>query len=75
MTRRVAPDRQGRLRGAANSVQSIAQLPAPFLFTLTFACFIGPVAPLLLPDAPFLRAAALLVVAMAIAMRTTARWA
>jgi DHA1 family tetracycline resistance protein-like MFS transporter len=73
MTRRVSPDQQGRLQGAANSVQSIAQLLGPFLFTLTFAYFIGPRAPMLVPGAPFLLAAALLAIAMLIAIRAT-RW-
>ena len=36
----------------------------PFLFTLTFAYFIGAQAPLKLPGAPFLLASALLVLAM-----------
>ena len=71
MTRRVAPDQQGRLQGATNSVQSLAQLAGPFLFTLTFAYFIGPAAPLLLPGAPFLLAAVLLGIAMLIALRIT----
>ena len=42
----------------------------PFLFTLTFAYFIGDQAPLKLPGAPFLLAAALLVLALVIAWRT-----
>jgi len=73
MTRRVAPDQQGRLQGAANSVQSIAQLVGPFLFTLTFAYFIGPVAPLKAPGAPFLLAAGLMVLAVLIAQRVSGR--
>jgi MFS transporter, DHA1 family, tetracycline resistance protein len=44
----------------------------PFLFTLTFAWFIGTQAPLKLPGAPFLLASALLVLALLIAMRVTA---
>jgi DHA1 family tetracycline resistance protein-like MFS transporter len=70
MTRMVEPDRQGQLQGATNSVQSLAQLAGPFLFTLTFAYFIGKAAPVHLPGAPFFLAAALLLVAMAIAFRT-----
>ena len=54
MTRLVAPDQQGQLQGATNSVQSVSQLVGPFLFTLTFAWFIGAQAPLKLPGAPFL---------------------
>lgn len=73
MTRRVAPDQQGRLQGAANSVQSIAQLVGPFLFTLTFAYFIGASTPLQAPGAPFLLAAVLMALAVPIALRATAR--
>jgi DHA1 family tetracycline resistance protein-like MFS transporter len=72
MTRLVAPERQGQLQGATSSVQSVSQLVGPFLFTLTFAYFIGPQAPLKLPGAPFLLAAALLLLALAIAARTLA---
>jgi DHA1 family tetracycline resistance protein-like MFS transporter len=70
MTRMVAPDQQGQLQGATNSVQSVSQLVGPFLFTLTFAYFIGAQAPLILPGAPFLLAAALLVLALVVAART-----
>ena len=72
MTRLVAPDQQGQLQGATNSVQSVSQLVGPFLFTLTFAYFIGAQAPLQLPGAPFLLAAALLVLALVIAVRVLA---
>jgi DHA1 family tetracycline resistance protein-like MFS transporter len=74
MTRLVAPDQQGQLQGANNSVQSASQLVGPFLFTLTFAYFIGAQAPVNLPGAPFLLAAALLLLALVVAARTlTAR--
>jgi DHA1 family tetracycline resistance protein-like MFS transporter len=72
MTRLVAPDQQGQLQGAITSVQSVSQLVGPFLFTLTFAYFISPQAPLKLSGAPFLLASALLVLAMVIAARTLA---
>src|SRR6202035_2838040 len=72
MTRLVAPDQQGQLQGATSSVQSVSQLVGPFLFTLTFAYFIGAQAPLRLPGAPFLLASALLVLALVIAVRTLA---
>jgi MFS transporter, DHA1 family, tetracycline resistance protein len=71
-TRLVAPDQQGQLQGATSSVQSVSQLLGPFLFTLTFAYFIGAQAPLQLPGAPFLLAAALLSLALFIAARATA---
>jgi DHA1 family tetracycline resistance protein-like MFS transporter len=72
MTRLVGPDQQGQLQGATASVQSISQLLGPFLFTLTFAYFIGASAPVKLPGAPFLLAASLLVLALFIAARTLA---
>jgi MFS transporter, DHA1 family, tetracycline resistance protein len=72
MTRLVAPDRQGQLQGATSSVQSLSQLLGPFLFTLTFAYFIGAQAPIKLPGSPFLLASALLVVAFAVAAQTIA---
>ncbi|WP_128925255.1 TCR/Tet family MFS transporter [Bradyrhizobium guangxiense] len=70
MTRLVAPDQQGQLQGATASVQSVSQLVGPFLFTLTFSYFIGGNAPLHLPGAPFLLAAVLMMVCVAIAVRS-----
>jgi DHA1 family tetracycline resistance protein-like MFS transporter len=72
ITRRVSPEQQGQLQGATNSVQSVSQLLGPFLFTLTFAYFIGPQTPLKLPGAPFLLAAALLLLALAVSTWTLA---
>jgi DHA1 family tetracycline resistance protein-like MFS transporter len=70
MTRRVPPDQQGQLQGATSSVQSVSQMLGPFLFTMTFAYFIGAQAPLKLPGAPFLLASLLLLLALVIAART-----
>ena len=72
MTQSVAPDQQGQLQGATSSVQSVSQLVGPFLFTLTFAYFIGAQAPVRLPGAPFFLASALLLLALLIAARTLA---
>jgi DHA1 family tetracycline resistance protein-like MFS transporter len=72
-TQLVAPDQQGQLQGATTSVQSLSQFVGPFLFTLTFAYFIGAQAPLKLPGAPFLLASALLVLALVIAAHTLSR--
>jgi DHA1 family tetracycline resistance protein-like MFS transporter len=72
MTRLVAPAQQGRLQGATTSVQSVSQLLGPFLFTLTFAYFIGADAPFKLPGAPFFLASALLLLALLISARTLA---
>ena len=63
-TQLVAPDQQGQLQGATNSVNSVAQMVGPFLFTLTFAYFISDQAPVKMPGAPFLLAAALLGLAL-----------
>jgi DHA1 family tetracycline resistance protein-like MFS transporter len=71
-TRLVAPDQQGQLQGATSSVQSVSQMLGPFLFTLTFAYFIGADAPVRLPGAPFLLAGLLLLLALLLAMRTLA---
>jgi MFS transporter, DHA1 family, tetracycline resistance protein len=70
MTKRVAPDQQGQLQGANASVQSVSQLLGPFLFTLTFAYFIGAQTPLHLPGAPFYLASALVLLALVIAAST-----
>jgi MFS transporter, DHA1 family, tetracycline resistance protein len=73
LTRRVTPEQQGQLQGATSSVQSVSQMLGPFLFTLTFAYFIGASAPAKLPGAPFLLAGALLVLALVVAARTLAK--
>jgi len=73
MTREVAANQQGQLQGATSSVQSVSQMVGPFLFTLTFAFFIGDHAPFKLPGAPFLLAALLLLLALAVAAWTLSR--
>jgi DHA1 family tetracycline resistance protein-like MFS transporter len=73
MTKQVAPDQQGQLQGAMSSVQSVSQLLGPFLFTLTFAYFIGGQAPIKLPGAPFFLASILVLLAFAIATSTLFR--
>jgi len=71
-TQLVAPDQQGQLQGATNSVNSVAQMVGPFLFTLIFAYFISDSAPVKLPGAPFLLASALLLLSVVIAWQTLA---
>ncbi len=71
MTRRVAPDQQGRLQGANSSLLGMTGIVGPGLFTLAFAHFADPAADWQLPGAPFLLAAALLIGAAAVAWRTT----
>ena len=62
MTRRVDATEQGRLQGANGSLQGIASMAAPTLFTWAFAVGIGPAVNL--PGAPFLLAAGFLVAAL-----------
>lgn len=71
MSRRVSPSEQGQLQGANMSLVAIAGLFGPSLFTQVFARFISPDAPAHVPGAPFLVAAFLLAVALAIAMFAT----
>ena len=67
MTRHVSVSEQGQLQGANASLQSIAGIFAPALFSLTFAATL-----LTLPGAAFIMAGAMLLVAMAIGWRVTA---
>jgi DHA1 family tetracycline resistance protein-like MFS transporter len=71
MSRHVAPSEQGRLQGANASVQGIASLVGPGLFSLTFTYFIAAGRAVPLPGAPFVLAAVLLAAAMAVAFATT----
>ncbi|HYZ32081.1 MAG TPA: MFS transporter [Crenalkalicoccus sp.] len=69
-TRRVEPSEQGRLQGAFGSLQGIAGLIGPGLFTLAFAAAIAPGAGFQLPGAPFLLAALLLLAGLGLAAAT-----
>jgi DHA1 family tetracycline resistance protein-like MFS transporter len=71
LTSRVDPREQGRLQGAIASVQGVASVIAPGLFTGVFAAAIGDGAAIHLPGAPFLLAAALLFASAAVAWRAT----
>jgi MFS transporter, DHA1 family, tetracycline resistance protein len=71
MTRRVAPSEQGQLQGAVMGLRGLSGLISPGMFTLTFATFIGPIAYLNVPGAPFLLAGLLLVAALTVAWRAT----
>jgi len=72
MTRRVGPSEQGQLQGANGSLNGIASMIAPILFTQAFALAIGPFRDFNLAGAPFLLAALLLIAAVAVALRATA---
>lgn len=69
MTRLVDPGKQGQLQGANGSLQGIAGLIGPGLFTGVFAASIGRWERFQLPGAPFLLAALLLAAAFLLAWR------
>jgi MFS transporter, DHA1 family, tetracycline resistance protein len=73
MSRRVSGSEQGQLQGANASLMGVANMLGPGLFTQVFALFIGTGGVWHLPGAAFLLAAALLVAATAVALRTIAR--
>ncbi len=73
MTRRVSAAEQGQLQGALGSVRGISMLIGPSIFTLIFAQFAGPWRSLGLIGAPWLLAAALYGVSVAVAWRVTSR--
>jgi len=72
-TREVAPNEQGQLQGALSSLRSIVTLVTPVLYTGTFALFVGPLAGLGLPGAPFILSAGLLTVAIALQLTALRR--
>lgn len=59
MSARVANDAQGELQGALTSASALAMMLSPLVMTYTFAQFTDANAPVYLPGAPFLLAAAL----------------
>ncbi len=71
MSQHVTPQEQGQLQGANSSLLGLTGMIGPVLFTQTFAAAISPGAGWHFPGAPFLLAAVLLLVAMAIAWRVT----
>ena len=71
MTRRVEATDQGKLQGANASLNGIAGMIAPAVFTWTFAAFIAPASGVHWPGTPFVLAAVLLVAAWVAAERAT----
>ena len=71
MSRRVPSEEQGRLQGAASSLQGIAGLVGPGLFSTALALAIGDWAWMGVPGLPMLIAAALMVAAVALGWRVT----
>lgn len=66
ISKHVTPDAQGRVQGALMSLVSLDGIFAPLMFAGTFGHFIAPNAPLHLPGAPWLLAAAWLFVGLLI---------
>jgi DHA1 family tetracycline resistance protein-like MFS transporter len=66
MSRRVSDDAQGELQGVLTSVNSLAAIIAPLVLTRSFAYFTEPDAPIYLPGAPFIIAAALMLISVVI---------
>lgn len=71
MTRQVDPHEQGRLQGALASLQSVAGMIGPLLFTGVFAHFINPKTPMQIPGSPFLLSALLVAIGLVVALRST----
>lgn len=64
MSQQVDPNAQGELQGAVSSLLSLATIIGPPMMTQLFAYFSGPGAPVHLPGAAFLMAAALTVASL-----------
>lgn len=71
MSRRVSASEQGRLQGALSSLQGVAGMVGPTLFTGVFAYFISAQAPLELPGAALFAAALSVALSLPIAIFAT----
>ena len=71
MSREVGPSDQGKLQGALGSLQGVAGMIGPLLFTQVFAVALRAEGPFRLPGVPYLLAAALVATALYAAMRVT----
>ena len=73
MSARVADNAQGELQGALTSASALAMILSPLVMTYTFARFTDANAPIYLPGAPFLLAAALSTLGLAALVAGTRR--
>ena len=64
MSRSAAPNEQGQMQGAINSLRGIAGITGPGLFTILFAKAVGDWSGLRLPGLPFYVAAAMMLLAV-----------
>jgi DHA1 family tetracycline resistance protein-like MFS transporter len=71
-TREVLPTEQGQLQGALTALRSMVTLVTPGLYTGTFALFVGPLAGVGLPGAPYVLAAMLMAATTVIILRSRA---
>jgi len=71
MSRHVGGSDQGKLQGALGSLQGVAGMIGPLLFTQVFAFALRSDGALHLPGAPYLVAAVLVALALYVAMRAT----
>ena len=69
-SREVAPTEQGQLQGALAALRSMVTLVTPALYTGTFALFVGPLAGVGLPGAPYLLAATLMAATAVVLVRS-----
>jgi DHA1 family tetracycline resistance protein-like MFS transporter len=72
-SREVEPSEQGRLQGSLGALRGVVTLITPGLYTGTFALFIGPLAGLGLPGAPFVLSALLLATATVVMLARESR--
>jgi DHA1 family tetracycline resistance protein-like MFS transporter len=69
-TGEVQPNEQGKLQGALTALRSMVTLVTPGLYTGTFALFVGPLAGVGLPGAPYLLAAILMSATVVLVLRS-----
>ena len=67
----VGPDQQGELQGAIGSMGSLTNIISPLLMTMVFGIYTGPDAPFYFSGAPFILAAILTMMSLALFFRIT----
>ena len=70
MSRRIGDDAQGELQGVLTSAHALAMIVSPLMMTAVFAAFTRDNAPVYLPGAPFLVSMVLMLLGLAIFLRT-----
>ena len=70
MSPKVSQDRQGELQGVLSSIKALSVIISPLLTTQIFAAFSGEAAPMYFPGAPFLASAVLMLIALALLLRS-----